>query len=237
LALIGGLTAACSDETLGRITGPLIALAAGALIGGALFHLLPESLSQSGPDTSMALTAVGFALFLVLEQTLEWHRCRDPRRREPRDTQATSHSSIGPLILLGDGLHNFIGGLSIASAFLVDLRLGLVTWLVAAAHEVPQELGDFGVLVHSGFSRRRALLWNVISALPFLAGNLITLWAAVHVDVAPLLSLAAGSFLYIGAADLVPEVRSLQKAGRPLVPLVCFLIGLLSLYGVALLHP
>src|SRR5690606_20432559 len=115
------------------------------------------------------------------------------------------------LILIGDGLHNFLGGLSIAGVFLLDIRLGIAAWLAAAAHEVPQELGDFGVLVHSGWKKHQALLFNLLSGLAFLVGSLVTYFASRHIDVSGLVPLAAGNFLYIGASDLVPQVNKGQS--------------------------
>lgn len=111
------------------------------------------------------------------------------------------------LVLSERALHNFLGGLAVAGTFLVDIRLGSVTWLAAAAHEVPQELGDFGVLVHGGWEKRRALIYNMLSALTFLAGGLVAHVASFRLDVSFLVPFAAGNFIYIGAADLIPEVK------------------------------
>jgi zinc and cadmium transporter len=140
---------------------------------------------------------------------------------------------LGYLILLADGLHNLIGGLAVGGAFMVDIRVGIVTWLVAAAHEVPQELGDFGVLVHSGWQRRSALAWNFASALTFLVGALIAYAIADHVEVAYLLPFAAGNFVYIAAADLLPEItvrgtRPATSSRRP----PRFVVGLAILLAV-----
>lgn len=115
--------------------------------------------------------------------------------------------------------------MAVAGTFLVDIRLGIVTWLAAAAHEVPQELGDFGVLVHGGWERRRALLFNVLSALSFLVGGVIAYFASFRFDVSFLVPLAAGNFLYIGASDLIPEVKSSPDAAASVVHSVAFLAG------------
>lgn len=115
--------------------------------------------------------------------------------------------------------------MAVAGTFLVDIRLGIVTWLAAAAHEVPQELGDFGVLVHGGWERRRALLFNVLSALSFLVGGVIAYFVSFRFDVSFLVPLAAGNFLYIGASDLVPEVKSSPDAAASVVHFVAFLAG------------
>jgi zinc and cadmium transporter len=139
------------------------------------------------------------------------------------------------LILLGDGLHNFIGGLAIASTFLIDIRLGITAWLAAAAHEIPQELGDFGVLVHGGWSRARALTFNLLSALTFLAGGLVTYALSFTVDVSYLIPLAAGNFLYIAAADLVPEVNRHPSPLANVLHMLSFMIGAGLMYAAAAL--
>lgn len=225
VALVGLVTIALPPPVLDRLLLPLVGLAAGSLLGGALFHMLPESIDALGNGLGVPLAVVsGFVVFFILEQFLHWHHCHHAHHVHPRP--------LGSLILLADGLHNFIGGLAVAGAFLVDIRVGVVTWLVAAAHEVPQELGDFGVLVHSGWSHRRALIWNLMSAFTFLVGSLVAYCVAERVEVAYLLPFAAGNFLYIAAADLLPELRSARSLVERLETTACFLGGLLLLLAI-----
>jgi zinc and cadmium transporter len=224
IALVGAVTLVLEEATLQRIILPLVALSAGSLIGGAFFHMIPTAYQTLGDPTLIGLLVVlGFACFLLLEQLLHWHHCHR--------AQADCRSPMTWLILIGDGLHNFIGGLAIAGTFLIDIRLGVVSWLAAAAHEIPQELGDFGVLVHGGWSKRQALLFNVISALTFLAGSLIAWAASFAVDVSWLVPFAAGNFLYIGASDLVPEIRHHPSLGKSLLHLAAFAAGLGVLFA------
>jgi len=219
LALVGSLTLVLGERLLDRLLMPLVAFAAGSLIGGAFLHMIPVGLDQyRGGDSFYLWILLGFFTFFVLEQFLHWrhfHRAKAPDR-EP----------MTYLILIGDGLHNFIGGLAIGGTFLIDIRLGVMAWLAAAAHEVPQELGDFAVLVQGGWAKRRALLFNVLSALTFLLGGLVAYGVAARIDVAFLVPFAAGNFIYIGASDLVPEVKRHQARGASALHLLAFAVGL-----------
>lgn len=223
IALVGAVTLVLREGTLQKVLLPLVALSAGSLIGGAFFHMIPASFRAIGDLATVGLLVVlGFTAFLLLEQLLHWHHCHR--------AEADCRKPLTYLILIGDGLHNFLGGLAIGGTFMIDLRLGIVTWLAAAAHEVPQELGDFGVLVHGGWSKRDALLLNVLSALTFLVGSLIAYAASFAIDVSWLVPIAAGNFLYIGASDLVPEIKQHPDFRASMVHLVAFLAGVGLLY-------
>lgn len=183
--------------------------------------MLPESIAVLGNSLRVYVwVAVGIVAFHVLEQFLHWHHCHRP---------VTEHRPLGYLVLAADGLHNLVGGVAVGSAFIVDIRLGIVTWLVAAAHEVPQEIGDFGILVHSGWNIRHALAYNVASALTFPVGGLLAYALAGQVDVAVLVPFAAGNFIYIALADLLPELTTSPVPQRKIVHTACFVGGLLFL--------
>jgi zinc and cadmium transporter len=159
----GSVTLVLSERTLQRILLPLVAFAAGSLLGGAFFHMIPVGLASGMSEVAVyALILAGFTVFFGLEQFLHWHHCH---RAETECKKPLTY-----LILIGDGLHNFLGGLAVAGTFLIDIRLGIVTWLAAAALEVPQELGDFGVLVHGGWERRQRCLQRAVGT---------TFWSAV----------------------------------------------------------
>lgn len=226
IALVGSVTLLLPPATLHRLLLPLVAFAAGSLLGGALLHMLPAGIGVmgSGPAVFVWMLA-GFATFFALEQFLHWRHCH----REVHEDDPKPHTW---LVLIGDGLHNLLGGLAVASAFLVDLRLGIGAWLAAAAHEVPQELGDFAVLVHGGWARRRALLFNVLSALTFLLGGLLAYAASLRFDISFLLPFAAGNFVYIAASDLVPEVNRRESTAGTLLHLGGFLAGIALLWAL-----
>jgi zinc and cadmium transporter len=229
LALVGSATLLFRKETLTRLVLPLVALAAGSLIGGALFHMIPAALA-SDQHTELSVvgwTAAGFTAFLALEQFIHHHHCH----------HATSDCKqpLTYLILIGDGLHNFLGGLAVAGTFLVDIRLGIATWLAAAAHEIPQELGDFGALVYGGWTMGRALLANFLSALMFPAGALLTYAVSFRLNTDFLIAFGAGNFLYIGASDLVPEVNKSRTAADNIKHFSAFAAGLGILLAIRIL--
>jgi zinc and cadmium transporter len=228
IALVGSVTLILNKDTLHKIVLPLVAFAAGCLLGGAFLHMLPEAIHETESHLAPFLWVLaGFLTFFALEQFLHWHHCH-------RDSSECSRKPLGYLILIGDGLHNLIGGLSVAAAFVMDIRLGIAAWLAAAAHEVPQEMGDFAVLLHSGWSKGKALLLNVISASTFLAGGLIAYAVSSRLEIWFLVPYAAGNFIYIGASDLVPEVNKQRDFKTSVMHFVAFLAGLTLMYVVKL---
>jgi zinc and cadmium transporter len=227
IALVGSLTLLLEDATLERLIMPLVAFAAGSLLGGAFFHMIPAALEEEPGDPTVFLwVLIGFVVFFALEQFLHWHHCH----RASSDCK----KPLTYLILLGDGLHNLLGGLGVAGVFLVDVRLGIAAWFAAAAHEVPQELGDFGVLVHGGWSRGTALLLNLLSGITFLVGGLVAYAASERIEVAFLVPFAAGNFVYIGASDLVPEVNKHREARANVVHFASFVAGIALLWAIRL---
>lgn len=227
IALVGSVTLFLKPATLQRIILPLVAFSAGSVIGGAFFHMIPAGLAEYGSaDSFFVWLLAGFSVFFALEQFMHWHHCNRAK--------ASCRKPLSYLILIGDGLHNFIGGLAIVGTFLVDIRLGVMAWLAAAAHQIPQELGDFGVLLHSGWTRGRALLFNVLSALTFLLGGLIAYFAAFRFDVSFLIPFAAGNFLYIGAADLISEINKHQDRSANVENFAGFAVGVLLMLLIKL---
>ena len=225
LALVGVATLSLSEKNLHRLLLPLVALSAGSLLGGAFFHMIPEAVEKTGAELSVYIYVVaGFAFFLLLEQLLHWHHCH---REETHCKKPLTY-----LILIGDGIHNFIGGIAVAGTFLIDIRLGISTWLAAAAHEIPQELGDFSVLVHGGWSRKKALLLNLLSASTFLLGGLLTYLLSFSDWIYYLIPFAAGNFIYIGASDLIPEVNKHRNFSNSFLHFICFCTGVSILLGL-----
>jgi len=200
IAMVGSITLVLKPTTIDSILLPLIALAAGTLLGGAFFHMIPEGTAALDSLDAAVWIMSGFLVFLGLEQFLRWHHTHQASEQVKKP--------VTYLILIGDAVHNFLGGLGIASTFLLNPHAGMIAWLAAAAHELPQELGDFGILVHGGWNRANALLWNFLSALAFPAGALLAYFASHHFDVSGLVLFGAGNFIYIAASDLIPEIKS-----------------------------
>jgi zinc and cadmium transporter len=223
IALVGAATVLVGTAHLRIVLLPLVAFAAGTLMGSALLHMLPAASAQYGGSTEVYLAALaGFGTFFFIEQFLQWRHC-------PRDP-ADARQPLTYLVLLGDALHNFLDGVTVAAAFLIDPRIGLSAAIAVAAHEIPQELGDFAILVHGGWSRKRALLFNFATGLTFLVGSLTVYFAAATINVGLLLPFAAGTFLYIAASDLIPEVRAATSLGVNIAHSICFTAGIALLW-------
>jgi zinc and cadmium transporter len=208
--LAGLLALGRDDQRLEKALHHLASFAAGALLGGAFLHLLPEAIVERGPAPGVFLSLIGaFVGFFVIEKFL-WHHGHDlagPERRH--------YHPLATLNLLGDGLHNLIDGMVIAAAFASDPTVGLAATIAVAFHEVPQELGDFAVLVRGGVPVRRAILLNFVSGLTAVLGAVVTLAVGQRVAgfTTALLPIAAGSLMYIAAADIVPELQRERSGG------------------------
>lgn len=197
----------------------MVSLSAGTLMGGVFLHLLPEAMEELETKMVLNTTLLSFLLFFVLEKVLGWRHCHE--------SECEIHS-FGYMNLFGDAIHNFVDGLVIAGAFVNSIPLGMSTSLAILVHEIPQEIGDFGVLVHAGFKKRQALLMNFLSGLAAVFGALLGYFISES-GVAMekfLLPLAAGGFLYIGASDLLPEIRKEKSLKKSILSFVIFLVGI-----------
>ncbi|MCX6743309.1 MAG: ZIP family metal transporter [Candidatus Parcubacteria bacterium] len=200
----------------------LVSFSAGAMIGGAFFHLLPEAIAEQQNSLKVfAYLLVGFCVFFILEKFLRWHHCHDKNCHD--------NSHLGYMNLIGDGIHNFIDGLIIISAFMVNTALGIVTTISIISHEIPQEMGDFGVLLYSGMKKTKMLGYNFLVALLAVLG--VVMGYLLINSVAGLNNLllpaAAGGFIYIAATDLIPELQKEIKAKSSFYHFFVFILALL----------
>jgi len=201
------------DALRNRLLPHSVSFAIGALLGAALLGLLPHALEGVGGDDFHGITGallLGLFGFFLLEKLVLWRHCHHEHCEvHVPEENDHHHPAAGTLILIGDGLHNFIDGVLIGAAFLTDVHLGIVTSLAVAAHEIPQEVGDFAVLLHSGFSRGRAFLFNILSSLATVVGGVLAYFS--FKDLQPVLpyvlAVAASSFIYVAVADLIPGLH------------------------------
>lgn len=222
-SLIGALTLFWQGAQGKKVLLLLVGLSAGALIGNAFLHLLPEAAESLESVLLFRLVLVSFVVFFLIEKVLHWRHCHNG---------VCPEHSFGTMNLIGDFVHNFIDGLILAATFAVDVSLGWVTALAVAMHEIPQEISDFGVLLYSGFSRGRALAWNLFVSLGVVFGGIVGWYAVEHVtDIVPLLlPIAAGGFLYIAASDLMPELRRETQFNTSALSFMMFLIGVAMMF-------
>lgn len=229
ISLVGIFTVSMSERRLSRILPFLVALAAGGLLGGAVFHLIPESLEELTGSVGAVAIIAGILAFFVLERVLRWHHHHAPHHIEATDECREEIQPYGHLILIADVLHNMLDGVVIAAAFLLGTEAGIIATLAVALHEIPQEIGDFGVLLNAGYSKTRALVANLLSGLSaFIGAGLTIAFASTAESLVPALAaFAAGGFLYIAIVDLMPELRSGAPGARGLgARLAVLLLGL-----------
>ncbi|RZN63348.1 ZIP family metal transporter [Methanonatronarchaeum sp. AMET6-2] len=234
LAWIGILTLALREKTFVKLINLLVAFAAGTLIAAAFIHLIPEAFHDLGVghgELEAPLIIIGgFLFFFILEQYLNWHHCH----KAPSDHEKTPFSYM---ILIADGIHNFVDGILVGAAFLVDFSLGIVTAIGVAAHEIPQELGNFGILVYGGWEKIKALFVNFLAALLIVPGGIVAYLGAEIIDPIYIIPFAAGGFIYIGAADLIPEIHDGESIKKSLLILLVFLLGIAVILGVETFVP
>lgn len=218
IAWIGALSYLLKSSMVEKILPFLISFAAGTLMGGAFLHLLMESLIENGIEIDIFIwLLIGFSFFFLIEQFLNWHHHHIPLESKKKP--------VTYMILVADGLHNFIGGLAIGGSFLIDIRAGLTTAIIEAIHEIPQELGDFGILLNGGWKKQKALVANFLSALAIIPGGILGLYSSESFNTELLLPFAGGNFLYIAACDLIPEIKGSQYLLKNLLLFTAFISG------------
>lgn len=212
-------------DILARIVKFLVALSAGVLMGGAFLHLMPEAAEVIDINYLFIIFLASFAGFFLIEKLLFWRHCHED--------DCPVHS-FGYMNLVGDGIHNFIDGLIIAGAFLTNWQLGIATTLAIAVHEIPQEISDFGVLVHAGFNQKIALLINYLVALIVVVGGFFGYFFLSFSDnILPyILPVAAGGFVYISASDLIPEIRKEKDKKHSIITYLIFILGIVFMFIV-----
>ncbi|MFA6394238.1 MAG: ZIP family metal transporter [Patescibacteria group bacterium] len=232
ISFVGVISLALQPEKLKKAVMLLVSLSAGTMLGGAVLHLLPEALSEnSGSVIPWFWFLAGIIIFFVLERLVCWRHCHIP-------TSPDHPHHLGIMNLVGDGLHNFIDGMVIAGAFIISFPLGIVTTIAVIAHEIPQEIGDFGVLIYAGFNRAKAIVLNFLTALFAVLGAVVVLVAGIRPEQisSSLLPLAAGGFIYIAMADLLPELRKDADPLKSLKQFLFIMVGIILMYALKFLE-
>ena len=208
----------------------LISYATGTLLGAAFLGMIPHALEYIEPFRILTAVLAGIIFFFLLEKLVIWRHCHDG--------ECEVHSTAGPLILFGDAFHNFVDGIVIAAAFLTNTTLGVATALAVIAHEVPQEIGDFAILLDGGYSKQKAFLYNLLSSLTTLPGAVISYFflKAAQTAVPYILALSAASFIYIAMADLIPELHKRFGIRNTLRQFILFISGIGTILMFQLNH-
>ncbi len=231
ISLIGVFVLVMKPENVKKISFLLVGFAAGSLLGDVLIHLLPEAFAQlAGQFTVPILTMAGMIVFFFVEKILHWRHCHVP--------DCSAHpQTLADISLVGDSIHNFIDGLMIAAAYLVSIPIGLATTIAVVCHEIPQEIGNFGVLLHGGYSAKKALFYNFLSGLTAVFGALVALFIGAKMGnfAQFLLPVTAGGLLYIAAVDLIPEMHHDSRPKASIIQFLCLASGFFAMALMAII--
>jgi zinc and cadmium transporter len=232
LSLVGGVLLLANKRRV-KLAEYATAFAAGALLAAAFADLLPEAIEEGEPQQVLLFGLVGFLVFFLFESSVNWFHSHR------HNTESKTIDPVVPMIIIGDTVHNFIDGIAIAAGFLASPLTGVIVTLAVAAHEIPQEIGDFGLLLHRGVKRAKVLLLNILSALATTVAAVVfyLLGEAIKVSFAPLLGLVAGFFIYIAASDIIPSIRQGKNHRTAAVNSAILIAAVLLVYIlVRLLH-
>jgi zinc and cadmium transporter len=231
ISLIGVFTLSLKEDVLRKYIFIFISIAVGALLGDAFIHLIPEALENTTNPTLVSILIIsGIILFFILERLLHWHH---------HGEKEESHThSVGKLVLLSDSFHNFLDGIIIAASFMVSVPVGIATTLAVILHEIPQEIGDFAVLLHSGYTRKRALWLNFLSAFTAILGAIIFFMLGEFAETVSsyFVPVAAGGFIYIAMSDLIPELQKTGQNKNSSFQIITIIIGVLVMASLTFLE-
>lgn len=231
IALIGIITLSIKSNLLKKIIMYLVSFSAGALLGDVFIHLLPEVTTDFGFTTKVSiLILAGFLASFFLEKIIHWNHCHKP----------TSKKHIHPvayLNLIGDAFHNLIDGVTIATSYLISIPVGIATTIAVIFHEIPQEIGDFGILIHGGFSKAKALMLNFLTALTAVLGAILALVIGNYINnlTLYLIPIASGNLIYIAASDLIPELHKEINIKKSIIQSTFFILGILVMFSLKLI--
>lgn len=242
ISLVGIFVLSLQERFLNRMLFVLVSLSAGALFGDAIIHLIPEALENvASPALTSFVILSGIITFLVFEKFLRWrheHGAEEEDIRKGMDPEHTHIKPVGHLVLFSDGVHNFIDGVIIGASYLVSIEVGIATTIAIVLHEIPQEIGDFALLIHAGFTKRKALFMNFLTALSAILGTIFVLVLSTSIEkIIPFaIAFAAGSFLYIAGSDLIPEIHKTRDVKKSIIQFIAILVGIGMMFALLLLE-
>jgi zinc and cadmium transporter len=231
ISIIGIFFIFLKKNTLNSVILFFVSLSVGSLLGGAFLHLIPQAVGNRGVTLRVSfLVLAGILIFFIIENFIHWRHCHVP-------TSKDHPHPLGTMNLIGDGVHNSIDGLIIAAAYFINIPLGIATTIAVIVHEIPQEIGNFGVLLYAGYSKRKALFFNFLTALTAIIGAIVGILFSEHSIsfVSTIIPIAAGGFLYIAGSDLIPEMHKNQEKSFPFKNLIGILLGILIMYALTFL--
>lgn len=233
VAFVGVLSLSLKAKSFKWLLVMFVAFSAGALLAGAFFHIIPEALEELPAMTVSFMILLGLVVFFLIERVLHWHHCHE----EGCETHKIRTEPVSYLVLFGDAIHNFVDGIIISAAFLTSVPFGFLTTIMIIAHEIPQELGDFAVLVHGGFSKAKALFFNFFSQLTCVVGGIAGYFFSKAIEgmIPYVLSFAAGGFIYIAASDLIPQLHKEPKISKAFFSFMFFILGMGLMLGLKML--
>ena len=232
VSLVGVFSLSIKENILKKYINFFISLAIGALLGDAFIHIIPEAyISSLGTNLASILVIAGILFFFVIEKFIHWHHHGEDKEEE-------HIHPVGKLVLFTDGFHNLIDGAIIGASFLVSPHVGVATTIAVVLHEIPQEIGDFAVLIHAGYTKKRALWLNFISALASVLGLAIVVIFGNIIEGASMyfIPIAAGGFIYIAVADLIPELHKTKNTKHSIIQLGIIMLGILSMLALLLIE-
>ncbi len=232
ISFVGVVALVLRKELLSKSIFILVSLAVGALLGDVFVHIIPETYEQMSDPTVISFLIIGgILIFFILEKVLHWHH------HTLEHAEEHAHP-IGKMVLLGDGVHNFIDGLLVASSYMISVEVGIATTVAVILHEIPQEIGNFGVLIHSGYKTAKALWYNFLSALAAIVGAGVALvFGSITEGFALwLLPITAGGFIYIALSDLIPELHKDRRLDQGAFQVVAILVGVASMVALLALE-
>jgi len=231
ISFVGIVTLVLKKDLLNRSIFVLVSLAVGALLGDVFIHIIPEAYEEGSATLISLMLIVGILVFFILEKMMHWHHHGSDHAEE-------NLLHVGRMVLVSDGVHNFIDGLMVAASYLVSLEVGVATTIAVILHEIPQEIGNFGVLIHAGYTKAKALWFNFLSALTAVAGAVIALVLGSITEQFALwlLPITAGSFIYIALSDLIPELHKNIGLKEGVVQVVAIVIGVVSMAALLALE-